>query len=191
MEDLSKYCITGSLNSYKVEGKIVYREALGDGFGILEGHGVGTVMADNEFTDFAFSFPLPATQISTSHGENVLDYIKSTEYPTATILFGETWTDYMAPYVVSFSSRGPNPISPDILKPDLTAPGVDILAAWSPVASTFDDEEDSRNVDFNIVSGTSMSCPHASGAVVYVKAAHPDWSLAAIKSALMATINNQ
>ncbi|OMO81031.1 hypothetical protein COLO4_23784 [Corchorus olitorius] len=107
--------------------------------------------------------------------------------PTATILLGETWTDYMAPYVVSFSSRGPNPISPDILKPDLTAPGVDILAAWSPVAIPSIAYEDPRSVNYNIISGTSMSCPHASGAAAYVKAAHPDWSPAAIKSALMTT----
>ncbi|XVE64915.1 hypothetical protein DITRI_Ditri07aG0140600 [Diplodiscus trichospermus] len=185
--DLSKYCITGLLNSYKVEGKIVYCETLWDGTGVLEANGVGTIMADDEITDFAFNYPLPATQISSSDGKKVLDYIRTTENPTATILLGETWKDYMAPYVVSFSSRGPNPITPDILKPDLTAPGVDILAAWSPVAPPSIDGEDPRSVEYNIISGTSMSCPHASGAAAYVKAAHPDWSPAAIKSALMTT----
>ncbi|XWS49867.1 hypothetical protein CRYUN_Cryun12cG0040100 [Craigia yunnanensis] len=114
--DLSRYCITGFLNSYKVEGKIVYCETLWDGTGVLLANGVGTIMADDEITDFAFNFPLPATQISTSDGEIFFDYIKSTENPTVTILLGETWTDYMAPYVVSFSSRGPNPITPEILK---------------------------------------------------------------------------
>ncbi|XVF10694.1 hypothetical protein REPUB_Repub07fG0204500 [Reevesia pubescens] len=185
--DISRYCITGSLNSYKVEGKIVYCETLWDGSGVLQANGLGTIMADDEITDFSFNYPLAATQISTSDGEKVFDYIKSTENPTATILFGETPTDVMAPYVVSFSSRGPNPITPDILKPDLTAPGVDIIAAWSPVAPPSIDFEDSRSVEYNIISGTSMSCPHASGAAAYVKAAHPDWSPAAIKSALMTT----
>ncbi|OMO78411.1 hypothetical protein COLO4_24769 [Corchorus olitorius] len=186
-QDYSKYCITGYLNSYKVEGKIVFCEVLWYGTGVREANGAGIIMADDHITDFAFNFALPATQISTSDGEKVLEYIQATENPTATILLGETWTDYMAPYVVSFSSRGPNPISPDILKPDLTAPGVDILAAWSPVASASVDPDDPRSVDYNIVSGTSMSCPHASGAAAYVKAAHPDWSPAAIKSALMTT----
>ncbi|KAB2070919.1 hypothetical protein ES319_A08G188100v1 [Gossypium barbadense] len=186
-QDLSKYCITGSMNSYKVEGKIVFCEVLWDGTGVLLANGVGTIMADDEITDFAFNYPLPATQISTSDGEKILDYIKTTENPIATILLGETLTDYMAPYVVSFSSRGPNPITPDILKPDLTAPGVDILAAWSPIAPPSIDWEDPRSVDYNIISGTSMSCPHASGAAAYVKAAHPDWSPAAVKSALMTT----
>lgn len=72
-------------------------------------------------------------------------------------------------------------------QPDLTAPGVDILAAWSPIASPSLYTEDTRSVNYNIVSRTSMSCPHASGAAAYVKAAHPNWSPAAIKSALMTT----
>lgn len=62
---------------------------------------------------------------------------------------------------------------------------MDILAAWSPVAPPSVYEEDKRHVMYNIISGTSMSCPHVSGAAAYVKAAHPDWSPAAIKSALM------
>lgn len=75
----------------------------------------------------------------------------------------------------------------DDLQPDITAPGVDILAAWSPVAPPSMYYNDKRSFEFNIISGTSMSCPHASGAAAYVKAAHPDWSPAAIKSALMTT----
>ncbi|XP_048320426.2 cucumisin-like [Ziziphus jujuba] len=185
--EISRYCLTGSMNSIEVAGKIVFCETLWDGSGILLANGVGTIMADSSATDFAFSYPLPATLISSEDGQQVLEYIRTTENPIATILFGETWEDYMAPYVVSFSSRGPNPITPDVLKPDITAPGVDILAAWSPVAGPSIDWEDTRSVDFNIISGTSMSCPHASGAAAYVKAAHPDWSPAAIKSALMTT----
>ncbi|KAJ9706670.1 hypothetical protein PVL29_001915 [Vitis rotundifolia] len=162
--DISRYCIPDTLNSYKIKGKIVLCDILWDGSGVLLADGVGTIMADL-ITDFAFNYP----------------------NPLATILFSETWKDVMAPNVVSFSSRGPNPISPDILKPDITAPGVDILAAWSPVAPPSIYYLDTRSVDYNIISGTSMSCPHASGAAAYVKAAHPDWSPAAVKSALMTT----
>ncbi|KAF6160425.1 hypothetical protein GIB67_019194 [Kingdonia uniflora] len=71
-------------------------------------------------------------------------------------------------------------------KPDLTAPGVNILAAWSPLGSPSIDPVDDRSVNYNIISGTSMECPHATGApAAYVKALHPAWSPAAIKSALM------
>ncbi|WCJ26144.1 Subtilisin-like protease [Euphorbia peplus] len=186
--DIAKFCVDGSLNSYIAAGKIVFCEAIWDGSGVLLANGVGTIMADAEYSnDFAFSYPLPATVINVADGQQVLNYIKSTENPTATILVSEAFTDVIAPSVVSFSSRGPNMISPDILKPDLTAPGVDILAAWSPVSPPSINYEDKRSVNFNIISGTSMSCPHASGAAAYVKAVNPSWSPAAIKSALMTT----
>lgn len=72
-------------------------------------------------------------------------------------------------------------------QPDLTAPGVSILAGWSPAASPSEDPSDSRVFGYNILSGTSMSTPHVAGAAALVKAAHPAWSPAAIKSALMTT----
>ncbi|KAK1369953.1 hypothetical protein POM88_036045 [Heracleum sosnowskyi] len=117
----------------------------------------------------------------------LFDYIRTTVKPIATILHTEAFKDIMAPLVTEFSSRGPNPISPEILKPDITAPGANILPAWSPLALFSVDIFDKRTVDYNIISGTSMSCPHATGAAAYVKASHPDWSPAAIKSALMTT----
>lgn len=72
-------------------------------------------------------------------------------------------------------------------QPDITAPGANILAAWSPLGFTSADAFDKRQTDYNIISGTSMSCPHATGAAAYVKASHPTWSPAAVKSALMTT----
>ncbi|MBA0600537.1 hypothetical protein Gorai_006721, partial [Gossypium raimondii] len=105
--------------------------------------------------------------------------------PTATIFKTSQDNNQFAPFVVSFSSRGPNPITTDILKPDLTAPGVDILAAWSEASTVT--EDDTRRTRYNIISGTSMSCPHGTGAAAYVKSFHPTWSPAAIRSALMTT----
>jgi len=80
--------------------------------------------------------------------------------------------------VASFSSRGPaRAAGGDILKPDIMAPGVDILAAMSPV--------DSGGALFDFLSGTSMSSPHIAGIAALFKQKYPNWSPAAIKSALM------
>ena len=85
-----------------------------------------------------------------------------------------------APFTASFSSRGPLPRgSGDLLKPDLIAPGQDILASVAPPGNA------SR--DFDLYSGTSMSSPHVAGLGALLKDLHPDWSPMAIKSALMTT----
>ncbi|GMY23629.1 subtilisin-like protease sbt4.4 [Fagus crenata] len=84
----------------------------------------------------------------------------------------------------------PNTIASDILKPDISAPGIDILAAFPPNASPSSVPE-KRSVKYNILSGTSMACPHVAGAAAYLKTFHPDWSPSAIKSALMTTALGQ
>jgi subtilisin family serine protease len=63
------------------------------------------------------------------------------------------------------------------------------LAAFPPVLSPTDDTADKRHVKYSVMSGTSMACPHAAGVAAHVKAAHPDWSASAIKSAIMTTGN--
>ncbi|KAM7464261.1 hypothetical protein LguiA_032382 [Lonicera macranthoides] len=92
-----------------------------------------------------------------------------------------------APFIASFSARGPQLISQNILKPDLAAPGLNILAAYSKFVSITGVTGDNRYENFNIISGTSMACPHAAAAAAYVKTFRPKWSPAAIKSALMTT----
>jgi len=83
--------------------------------------------------------------------------------------------------MASFSARGPGPVA-DILKPDVTAPGVNILAGYTPDATNAMPDE-----NFAYLSGTSMSTPHVAGVAALLRQAHPDWSPAAIKSALMTT----
>lgn len=103
------------------------------------------------------------------------------------VIFKTKTTKMLAPSISSFSARGPQRISPNILKPDISAPGLNILAAYSKLASVTGYPDDNRRTLFSIMSGTSMACPHAAAAAAYVKSFHPDWSPAAIKSALMTT----
>ncbi|KAK3018571.1 hypothetical protein RJ639_004296 [Escallonia herrerae] len=97
--------------------------------------------------------------------------------------------DFPVPYVVAyFSSRGPDRRDPWILKPDLLAPGLDILAAWAPNREGAPIREDeSLLTDYKIISGTSMASPHIIGIAALLKSAYPDRSSAAIRSAMMTT----
>jgi hypothetical protein len=131
---------------------------------------------------------LPATAVGFKDGEAIKKYLFSDPKSTGTIVFQGTKVGVEpSPVVAAFSSRGPNSLTPQILKPDLIAPGVNILAAYTRNSSPTSLDSDPRRVDFNIVSGTSMSCPHVSGLAALIKSVHPEWSPAAIRSALMTT----
>ncbi|CAI0447391.1 unnamed protein product [Linum tenue] len=180
-----RLCLNNSLDPRLVKGKIVLC-AKGDREAPLQAGAVGSVMPG--FQDVAGLFPIPASQLPVQDIGQVLTYINRNSYPTAVISKTSEYVDSSSsPHVVFFSSRGPNPITSDILKPDLTAPGLNILAAWSEGTTLSGQTGDKRIVPYNIISGTSMSCPHVSGAAAYVKSFHPTWSPAAIKSALMTT----
>ncbi|VVA11029.1 PREDICTED: cucumisin [Prunus dulcis] len=126
------------MDSQKIKGKIVLCNYRSNGAGILHTDGVGVIMPFQSVDDPAFSFRIATTLISPEEIPK--------ESREATILVSETWKDLYAPYVPSFSSRGPNLMVPDILKPDLIAPGVNILAAWSPVGRASVYSEDTRSV---------------------------------------------
>ncbi|KAI3844741.1 hypothetical protein MKW92_035037 [Papaver armeniacum] len=183
-------CLKDCMDKDLVEGKIVICDSLAD-LAVpvpFAAGALGTIMVTKEqFLVSSSVYPLPAALINTTSGDLVKSYFKSTRNPVATILRAESIKDSEAPVVALFSSRGPNPFTPDIIKPDISAPGVDILAAYSPVASPSEIVGDTRSVKYNILFGTSMACPHATGAAAYVKTYHPDWSPSAIKSALMTT----
>jgi hypothetical protein len=89
--------------------------------------------------------------------------------------------------LAQFSARGPQPAAPDIAKPDLVAPGVAILAASAPGAAS--GETPTPPLSFQALTGTSMAAPHVAGAAALLMQVHPDWTPAAIRSALMTTAN--
>ncbi|XP_068634602.1 subtilisin-like protease SBT4.3 [Aristolochia californica] len=186
--DAARYCYPGCLKESLVKGKVVFCEGMTSKLGgPIKAGAKGVIMEDETYSDIALVYPLPASLFSVKLGTAVKSYINSSKEPQANILRSEEIKDTKAPIVVSFSSRGPNSITSDILKPDITAPGVAILAAFSPAISMTGSSDDKRHVKYNIISGTSMSCPHVTGSAAYVKSFHPSWSPAAVKSALMTT----
>ncbi|KAL0673238.1 hypothetical protein Bca4012_001219 [Brassica carinata] len=158
-ESCEPQCLRESL----VKGKVLVCSSR-DTVGAVESVGAIAIIYKSDKPDVAFIDPLPAS---------------------ATVLRTEAIFNQTSPVIGSFSSRGPNTIAVDILKPDITAPGVDILAAYSPVGELSD--QDTRHVDYTVLSGTSMSCPHVAGVAAYVKSFYPKWSPSMIQSAIMTT----
>lgn len=147
--------------------------------------GAGTIL-ETDHIDRAKTYMIPATAVENSTFQLIQNYINSNKSATAVIHRTEE-VKIQAPHVASFSSRGPNPISRRLLKPDITAPGADILAAYTPLATLTGLEGDTQYAKYTIMSGTSMATPHVAGIAAYIKSFHPDWSPAAIKSAIMTT----
>ncbi|CAL5190050.1 unnamed protein product [Lathyrus oleraceus] len=132
------------------------------------------LMQEQAYIDMAISFPLPACYLQSKDVVKIHTYIRSTSFPTATIFKTIELKDSLARIVAFFSSRGLNNVTSEILKPDLIAPGVDIIASWSPISPISEIFSETRKLKFNIISGTS-------GAAAYIKSFHPTWSPAAIR----------
>ncbi|CAI0399110.1 unnamed protein product, partial [Linum tenue] len=191
---LPAFCVPGTLNQIDVKGKIVVCRVGGASFSDLarevkDNGGAGMIVVNHVgrgYTTPAYaSVVLPASLLSYRDWMILTDYLRSpAKRHTAKLAFQGTLiggTNPSAPQLGSFSSRGPSLQSPGILKPDVIGPGIDILAAWG--AST----DNATENPFNVRSGTSTSCPHLSGVAALIKSAHPDWSPAAIKSAILTT----
>ncbi|KAJ4720461.1 Subtilisin-like protease [Melia azedarach] len=132
----------------------------------------------------------PYAEVGKLAGLQIIKYINSNKNPTATILPTVTVPGYKpAPVVAYFSSRGPGPITENILKPDITAPGVAILAATVPKSKELlgGIPAGKKPAAYALDSGTSMSCPHVTGVAAIIKSARPKWTYSMIKSALMTT----
>ncbi|XP_002528535.2 subtilisin-like serine-protease S isoform X1 [Ricinus communis] len=183
----SSFCLESSLNKTKARGKVlVCRHAesstdskLAKSSIVKEAGGVGMVLIDETDQDVAIPFIIPSAIVGKDIGKKILSYIINTRKPVAKISRAKTILGSQpAPRIAAFSSKGPNALTPEILKPDVTAPGLNILAAWSPAVG---------KMQFNILSGTSMACPHVTGIAALIKAVNPSWSPSAIKSAIMTT----
>jgi len=153
---------------------------VGKGANVLEGGAGGYVLANDSANGnslVADPHYLPGVHITYNDGVTLMAWLTNTVVQTATISGVMPGTDVAAGDIMaSFSSRGPNFV-PGVIKPDLGAPGVDIMAALGT-----DDE-----IAWGTMSGTSMASPHVAGAGALLKQLHPDWTPAEIQSALMST----
>ncbi len=183
-------CTPGSLSPGMVRGAIVLCRRgviarVDKSLAVLQAGGVGMILYENNnagdrFTD---NHHVPTVHVDNTEGLAIKSYIASLAPRKATAAIVDTGTLGAfdpAPSMTSFSSRGPDSIAEDIIKPDVTAPGMQILAGASPYA------DPGANL-FQSIAGTSMSSPHVAGLFALLKEAHPDWSAAAAKSALMTT----
>jgi subtilisin family serine protease len=182
-------CFPNTLDDGAVAGKMVLcnrgviartdksaEVARAGGLAMIHGNvGAGSLNADLH--------AVPTIHVDDATRQAVASYISSSPSPKAQLSPASPVTA-VAPEVAAFSSRGPLLASGDLLKPDIMGPGVDVLAGYSPQTGNA----------FDFLSGTSMSSPHLAGVSALMKDAHPDWSPAMIKSALMtsaSTLNNQ
>ncbi|KAJ9176502.1 hypothetical protein P3X46_011809 [Hevea brasiliensis] len=192
----SEFCFRGSLPRAEVRGKMVVCDRGVNGRAeksqaVKESGGAAMILANTEINleeDSVDVHVLPATLIGFAESVSLKAYINSTSKPKAQIIFGGTVIGKSrAPAVAQFSARGPSLTNPSILKPDIIAPGVNIIAAWPQNLGPTGLPEDPRRVNFTVMSGTSMACPHVSGIAALIRSAHPKWTPAAVKSAIMTT----
>lgn len=183
-------CNIGALDPAVVAGKIVLcergaiaRVAKGEAVAIAGGAGMilfNNFDAQEQVTDTHF---VPAVHINNTDGLAIKAYIDSAGAAAVAQINGGVLTPAQGSVMAAFSSRGPNLLSADIVKPDVTAPGVNILAGNTP----FPEPGAVSGELFQSISGTSMSSPHVAGLFALVKQANPGWSPAIAKSALMTT----
>ncbi|KAF8765476.1 hypothetical protein HU200_008623 [Digitaria exilis] len=138
------------------------------------------------------AFTLPAVSLGAREAAKLDAYIRSDPFPVASLRFtcGTAVGESRAPMVASYSSRGPNHIVREVMKPDMVAPGTNILASWPDETLL----SGPRRASFNILSSTSMSCPHVAGVAALLRNGHRDWTPEMIRSALLttaATLDNQ
>jgi subtilisin family serine protease len=173
------------LDPAKVAGKIVVCDRgatarVNKSLAVKEAGGVGMVLVNTSVSSLNADFhSVPTVHLQSTDRAAVKAYAATADATAkinqATIVYTEP-----APFTASFSSRGPLLAgNGDVLKPDLIAPGQDVLAAVAPPGN--------GGLSFNLYSGTSMSSPHVAGLAALFKELYPSWSPMAIKSALMTT----
>ena len=152
------------------------------GFNVLQGGAEGMVLYNPSLADIETdNHWLPTVHLA--DGTDFVAFMDSHTGITGSFTAG-TPRDGQGDVMAAFSSRGPGGLA---IKPDITAPGVQILAGASPTPAPPVDGGGPPGELFQAIAGTSMSSPHVAGAGLLLRALHPDWTPGQIKSALMTT----
>ncbi|KAJ0971976.1 hypothetical protein J5N97_019935 [Dioscorea zingiberensis] len=191
-------CNSSSLLTSEAEGMIVVCEDTGSSetgttwyqqYYVTESKAAGAIFISEQIP--TFDYTCPGVVINSKQAVKVIKYAKNNPEATVTMKFRQTFVGTeRAPAVAASSSRGPSQSFPGVLKPDIMAPGTNVLAAWIPTSASAIIGNTPLASDFNIIAGTSMACPHISGVAALLKGARPGWSPAAIRSAMMTTASS-
>ncbi|MED5619341.1 S8 family peptidase [Ideonella sp. BN130291] len=193
-------CFLNTLDPSRVAGKIVVCDRgsnarVEKSQEVKRAGGVGMILVNTPTgaTDVADDAHFVPTVHLTSAAYTAVHDYAALAGATASIGVAAQTPGVVAPVMADFSSRGPNLANPNILKPDISAPGVAILAAYA-YQPTSQAEHDAIAAGALVppgaaayLQGTSMASPHVAGIGALLKQLHPTWSPAAIKSAIMTT----
>ena len=181
-------CAPGSLDAAKATGKVVVCDRgvvdrVAKSAEVKRVGGVGMVLVNLTANSLdADVHAVPTVHVDEKAGATVKAYVSSAANPTIAIEVGDTTglKPVTVPQVAGFSSRGPAlGVGADLIKPDIAAPGVSIIASAAPNRHNGD--------KWTPLSGTSMSAPHIAGLGALILQKYPRWSPTAVKSAMMTT----
>lgn len=172
----------------EVEGKVVVcRRQLGarvlKSYNVMQGNGAGMILYNFSPLDlFTDNHWVPTVHLEAPEPANSFLAFLDSNPNSGARWETSTAQPVLADRMTTFSSRGP---VGDFIKPDVTAPGIQILAGHTPDPHDANILVGPPGELFQSIAGTSMSSPHSAGVAALVKAAHPDWTPGQVKSALM------
>jgi Subtilase family/Fibronectin type-III domain/PA domain/Peptidase inhibitor I9 len=182
----ARLCAIGALDPAATAGKIVVCDRgvtprVDKSKAVAEAGGVGMILVNvGGGSEDADLHSVPTVHTS---DESIRQLVASSDLK-ATLVPGDTtgMEPQPVPQIAGFSSRGPsNAVNSDLLKPDIAAPGVNVIAGVSPL------DPNHNGNQYGLMSGTSMAAPNLAGMAALMFGKHPDWSPMAVKSAMMTT----